>query len=401
LNGAGLSGGCLPFIQAKMEETKTNYTYEVAVVGGGLAGLALAIELRMAGKKVVLFEKEQYPFHRVCGEYISMESYGYLAHLGVPFAQWNLPHINQLRVSAPSGNILTHTLKQGGIGVSRYKLDHFLANRLITLGGVLFENTKVIDVKRLDDSWEIITDKGILNATQVVGSWGKRSNLDVKWNRNFVHPKQRTLNNFIGIKYHVKADLPKDVIELHNFKNGYCGISAIEDERYCMCYLTTSDNLKNSGGDIKKMESNILQRNPHLKKYFNQFESHYDKPIAISQISFESKTQQEQGICLIGDASGLITPLCGNGMSMAMHAAHILAKLIVNQTNESTVISEIYSREWKAHFDTRLKTGRFIQSLFGNEILTNITISVLGKFPKLVDWLISKTHGDPFYPSND
>ncbi|TAE50818.1 MAG: FAD-dependent oxidoreductase, partial [Cytophagales bacterium] len=45
--------------------------YEVAIIGGGLAGLTNAILLANAGKKVILFEKNQYPFHRVCGEYIS------------------------------------------------------------------------------------------------------------------------------------------------------------------------------------------------------------------------------------------------------------------------------------------------------------------------------------------
>src|SRR6476659_3978963 len=47
--------------------------YDVAIIGGGLAGLSSAIELRMAGYNVILFEQEKYPFHKVCGEYISHE----------------------------------------------------------------------------------------------------------------------------------------------------------------------------------------------------------------------------------------------------------------------------------------------------------------------------------------
>jgi len=49
-------------------------TYDAAIIGGGLAGLALSIQLSKKGYRVILFEKEQYPFHKVCGEYISMES---------------------------------------------------------------------------------------------------------------------------------------------------------------------------------------------------------------------------------------------------------------------------------------------------------------------------------------
>ena len=47
---------------------------DCGIVGGGLAGLTLAIQLADAGYAVVLFEKEKYPFHKVFGEYISMES---------------------------------------------------------------------------------------------------------------------------------------------------------------------------------------------------------------------------------------------------------------------------------------------------------------------------------------
>ncbi|HEX6170294.1 MAG TPA: FAD-binding protein, partial [Chitinophagaceae bacterium] len=61
-------------------------TYDLAIAGGGLAGLALSIQIAKAGYSVVLFEKEQYPFHRVCGEYISLESWNFLHHLGVDLA---------------------------------------------------------------------------------------------------------------------------------------------------------------------------------------------------------------------------------------------------------------------------------------------------------------------------
>ncbi|HZG25248.1 MAG TPA: FAD-dependent oxidoreductase, partial [Chitinophagaceae bacterium] len=47
-------------------------SYDVAIVGGGLAGLSLSIQMAKQGYSTILFEKEQYPFHRVCGEYISL-----------------------------------------------------------------------------------------------------------------------------------------------------------------------------------------------------------------------------------------------------------------------------------------------------------------------------------------
>ena len=60
-----------------------NEQFEIGIVGGGLAGLALSIQLASDGHAVILFEKEAYPFHRVCGEYISRESWEFLLGLGV------------------------------------------------------------------------------------------------------------------------------------------------------------------------------------------------------------------------------------------------------------------------------------------------------------------------------
>src|SRR5690242_12177234 len=98
--------------------------YDVAIIGGGLAGLAAAISIAMKDYKVILFEKELYPFHKVCGEYISLESLEYLSYLGVPVDEWNLPRMNTLMLSSPRGNMLQAKLPLGGFGVSRFYIDY-------------------------------------------------------------------------------------------------------------------------------------------------------------------------------------------------------------------------------------------------------------------------------------
>ena len=159
--------------------------YDVAIAGGGLAGLALAIQLARLNYAVILFEKEQYPFHKVCGEYISMESWPFLQSLGLNLQSMQLPVIKKLIVSTNQGKTLQHTLPLGGFGISRYLLDHELAKIARSAGVTIRESTKVNDVVFNQDIFNITTSFGNFNAKIVCGNFVNRSNLDIKWKRYF------------------------------------------------------------------------------------------------------------------------------------------------------------------------------------------------------------------------
>jgi len=374
-------------------------TYDLAIVGGGLAGLSLSIQMAKAGYRVILYEKEQYPFHRVCGEYISLESWDFLQSLGVDLRSLNVSQIKRLSVSAKNGNSFEQELPLGGFGISRYKLDHSLAQIAKKSGVVLLEQTRVNEINFFNDEFNIQSTKGNFKSKVVVGCFGKRSNLDVKWKRPFVLAKKNKLNNYIGVKYHIRHNFPDDLIALHNFKKGYCGISKIENEQYCFCYLTVADNLQNSNNDIKEMEQTILSANPHLKKIFDECEMLWKDPVVISQITFDKKNLIEDHVLMIGDAAGMITPLCGNGMSMALHASKIAAGQIhefLKGTISREIMEQNYSTKWNNLFSNRLRMGRMLQRLLNDPRLTNLVIGLSRYFPSLIRMLVKKTHGDPF-----
>ena len=134
--------------------------YDVAIIGGGLAGLSLSILLARKGYRICLFEKESYPFHKVCGEYISMESWDFLVGLGLPLAEWELPKIQQLIVTAPNGESITEVLPLGGFGISRFKLDAALAAIARKENVDLFENTKVNNIHFDNEHHQIETSTG-------------------------------------------------------------------------------------------------------------------------------------------------------------------------------------------------------------------------------------------------
>jgi flavin-dependent dehydrogenase len=376
-----------------------NRPYDVAIAGGGLGGLALSIQCAQAGYRTVLFEKEKYPFHKVCGEYVSFESWNFLEELGVPLSQMNLPIIRRLLVTAPNGNKLEQNLPLGGFGISRYKLDAILAEIAKQNGVELTEGTKVDDIRFENEMFSLQALTGNYKAKIAVGAYGKRTNLDVKWKRKFTLQKANKLNNYIGVKYHIKINLPEDLIALHNFENGYCGISQIEGNKYCLCYLTTAKNLERCGHSIPQMEKQILCRNHHLKEIFEDAEMISQSPVTISQISFEKKEQVYNHLLMTGDAAGMIAPLCGNGMSMALHGSKIAFEqinLFLQNKIPRWQMEHDYTHTWEKQFSRRLRTGRMVQRFFGSVFLSDLLISALKPFPSLIDKLISQTHGQPF-----
>jgi flavin-dependent dehydrogenase len=382
-----------------LTENSTYSNYDVAVIGGGLAGLSLSILLANAGNKIILFEKEKYPFHKVCGEYISMESWKFIESLGLPLSQFDLPVIKKLIVSSPCGNFLDAKLDLGGFGISRYFLDNELKQIAEKNGVIILEETKVNEVNFHDEIFTVKYNGGEITSSVVAGSFGKRSNLDVKWQRKFIKRKPGKLNNYIGVKYHVKSEFPPDTIALHNFKNGYCGISKVEKDQYCLCYLTTAQNLKDNHNSIKEMEKNILHQNPFLKKIFLESEFLFTEPVTISQISFDKKSQVTDHVLMLGDAAGMITPLCGNGMSMALHSAKIAFVNIDSFLQKNIKRAEMenqYVHQWQKQFEKRLRTGRALQKVFGKERLTNLFIRMVKHFPFVVRRLINATHGKEF-----
>src|SRR5688572_23149546 len=368
---------------------------EVIVVGGGLAGLVSAIDLAGKGVGVTLIEKKTYPFHRVCGEYISNEVLPYFQSLGINVQVLQPAQITHFQLSAPGGKMLQSPLDLGGFGISRYTLDHYLYQLALSRGVKFHLQTTVETVDFADDKFTVhLSDGSQLQSKIVIGAFGKRANLDRTLNRPFFKAR----SPYLAVKYHLKTNHPQDTIALHNFENGYAGISAIENGQYCFCYLTSRQNLKKSG-TVRKMEEKVLSQNPFLKRILTESEFLYPQPEVINEISFAPKTAVINHILCAGDAAGLITPLCGNGMAMAIRSAKLITEQVTayfNQHQNRTYLEQTYSRAWHQLFNTRLQTGRLVQHLFGHKLLSEVAVTALRPFPAALQFIMKQTHGEPF-----
>ncbi|QKG57030.1 NAD(P)/FAD-dependent oxidoreductase [Hymenobacter sp. BRD128] len=374
--------------------------YDCAIIGGGVAGLTLALQLAQAGRRVVLFEKETYPFHRVCGEYISMENYDFLCRIGVPLAEMDLPRMTRFTVSSPSGVALHHPLDIGGLGITRYVLDELLARLATRHGATVREGTRVTDVVFADDQFSLTTaDGGTCRARIACGAWGKHANLDSKLHRPFLEPS-RHARQFVAVKRHLEnVDFPEAMVEMHNFRDGYCGLSPVAGGLTNCSYISDVRNLRAHGNSIAEMERRVLMQNPLLRPYLEAAHRQPTPPIVISQITFRERSTVDAHVLMLGDAAGTIAPLAGNGMSMGMNASYLLYGLLEEffaGRLSRAGLEQRYTRAWRRLLSLRITAGRLLHQVFGQPQLTTAGIQVLKRLPFMTDVILRLTHGRPY-----
>lgn len=361
---------------------------DIIIVGGGLAGLALSILCAQDGRKTTVIEKQNYPKHKVCGEYLSNESVPFLERLGLNLDLLGCPQIQNFILTTEKTKAQC-VLKPGGIGISRYTLDSLLYKTALDNGVEFILDTRVVSIENKDKSYIVkTTHQDNYSCNLAIGAFGRTSGLDQKLSHKTAQ--------FLGIKYHVEQGPPTDTIEIHHFKGGYCGISAIENNQYCMCYLIKADLLKEFKSDIQAMENSILSQNPYLKERMNT--AKLMGPITTSQFNFGTSKPMYQSYPLLGDAAGFIPPITGNGMSLALRSAQYIYQNTSSIGQGSQQWHQSYDKYTNNYLKFRINKGILLQNilLMHNESLMDGIMWSLKNIPGAMPFMVKQAVGKPF-----
>ncbi len=372
----------------------TSQQFDVIIIGGGLAGLTSAIDLAQNHFCVLLIEKNSFPKHKVCGEYVSNEVLPYLNYLGFDPFEFGAKRISNFELTTHNNKTIKAKLPLGGFGISRYEMD-FQLYKLALSNGVSIIKDTVVDVSFKQDVFHVQTKSGQSFTSKItMGAFGKRSNLDTTLQRSFITKK----SPYLGVKVHMSGDFPQNKVALHNFKGGYCGASKVENNHINLCYITNYNAFKRYK-DIDAFQNEVLFKNSALRELFKKSNAEFDKPLTISQISFATKNPVENHMIMSGDSAGMIHPLCGNGMAMAIRSAQLASGLIIdylqNKIHTRAELERKYAKAWNKTFSLRLKVGHGIAYLFRQDWLAPKLLVVLRKIPFLIPLIIRMTHGKP------
>ena len=369
-------------------------SFDVVIVGGGLAGLTASTYLSQKGLSVLVIEKNKYPHHKVCGEYVSNEVRPFLDHLGLDLEGLGAVQIDKFSISNQKGKILSTKLPLGGFGISRFALDNALYQLALANGvQVVFESVESMSFD--NHEFKVHTKENAYRGTIALGAYGKRSPLDKKLDRSFIKGK----SPWLGVKAHYRIpDFPVDEVQLHCFEGGYGGLSVTENGTVNFCYLTNYKSFQKEK-NIDAFNTNIVAGNPHLKSFLHNSEPIFEAPLSIAQISFAKKELVHHHVLMCGDSAGLIHPLCGNGMAMAIHTAKIVSDCILSFLHDKEYTRQQmeadYIGQWKSNFGSRLFVGRKIQNLITNPSVMNRAFSIIPNSELFLSAIIKQTHGKP------
>jgi menaquinone-9 beta-reductase len=373
--------------------------YDAIIIGAGLAGCSTAIQLAQQGHRVLLLEQQQYPTHKLCGEFLSVEVISIFERLGILDAvrSAGAVPIRHASVSTCTGQSFRSDLPGTALGLSRYRLDSILMQQAEAVGATCKDGTAVTAISgNLQQGFTVATRQDTFAARMVIGAYGKRSGLD----RSLTRPFVQRASPFVAFKAHYTGlELPS-VVELHAFPGGYCGLSQIEAGRVNVCWIGHDQRMQAAAGTGER--NSVLLQNPILAKRLEAMECISSASQALSQITFELKGKFDQDVWMIGDTAGMIAPLCGDGMAMALRSAELavpMASAFLQGTLEIEMLKRRYTSAWNNEFRTRLQLGRLMHYGFIYPAVARVGVQLCHQIPALGNALIRATRGASYEPA--
>lgn len=368
--------------------------YHVVIVGAGPAGSAAAIQLVGRGYRVLLLEKSVFPREKLCGEFLSTEVAAICRRLRVLEAmkRAGARPVRFLELTDDSGGAFRDELPGTALSMSRMVFDHLLFQRAAEAGADAADGEEVRSIDgTLGGGFTVQTERRTITAGVAVGAYGRRTLLDRRLGRRFLQDRSA----FIGFKARFEGRPREATIELHAFPGGYCGLLQDEDAATNVCWMARADRLREAGGSAEEMIEYQLCGNPRLRRRFEELSRTGDF-LAVGQLSFRAKGLFAGDVCMIGDAAGMIAPLCGDGMGMALRTSELAAPLIgcyLEGDLSAAAFRARYSAAWRREFATRMRLGRWLNAVLTRPVAGRLAVRAARVAPAAARAAIAATRG--------
>lgn len=369
---------------------------DTVVVGAGPAGSAAAIILARAGRRVLLLEKDTFPRHKVCGEFLSSDALPLLERLGARRAveEQEPERIERGSFHPPRGPAVAFRLPAPALGISRFLFDDLLARAAREAGADVRFGARVLSVEREPKGgFQVRFTQDQLEeeivARTAVGAWGRWDSLDRTLDRGFLRGPRR----YFGWSrdYRAETSTLGGEVRLYVFAGGYCGLSRVEGGGVNLAgVISESRHRRLPAGWAAVCEH--ARNNPSLDEHLASLVPGPTGFLGTGPVFFTAKPPVENGILMAGDAAGVLDPFSGEGQSAALASGILAGDTIASGLSDGLTTDEIagaYARAWKHSFQRRFQWSRLLRLLMLNPVLGSLAARLAGE--RLIQFGIAAT----------
>ncbi len=368
----------IPF-QMDHHNQALNGIIDFLIIGGGIAALSVANRLVDLNETPLLIESMSYPMHKVCGEFISPEALPYLA-------DWDIvPEclVKKAKFYAGSSE-LEFDFPDHAASMSRYKLDALLAKRASAHGAHILENTRVIELKAIENEQETLYSAKLSDGTEIISR-----NVFIGGGRFFTNDSSQNKPKmpYFGFKAHFSGLDLNETLEMHMLPKAYLGISSVDKNVANVACLI---KIEKPVTDFKSTIQNFfeLPECKQIKERLSKGNRLFDWLYTHAPELKAKSNPYLKNVYFIGDAAGSIAPATGNGLGMAITSGYMAADYAICQDDKG------FYKAWKKRYASRIKKGHLLHQIMMRPQMAKASFFICQKIPFIPKMIFSATRED-------
>lgn len=292
------------------------YDMDVFIVGGGPAGLAAAIAASARGFRVTVADGNTPPITKACGEGLLPDAMKALAELGVSLRKSDGFTLRGIRFEDNTASVRADFPVGYGKGLRREILHARLLKQAADHGVNFLWNAPITGL----DSEGVTVGRNKLRAKWVIGADGSRSRV-----RHWAGLESR--GRGVGrsaFRQHFRAKPWSDLAEIHWVDRAQAYVTPVANDEICVAIISNRPELR-----VRE----AFQVFPRLAGRLK------DSPVASRERGaltgmFELPRVYRGNVALVGDASGGVDAVTGEGLCLSFRQAMALANAMVAGTLE-------------------------------------------------------------------
>ncbi len=373
---------------------------DAAIVGAGPAGAATAVRLRALGLKVALLDREQFPRHKICGDFLPPGAVQNVQSLCGVIEGAAPARLEGLRITWRGRSILADfPPAAAGWGLSRLHLDAMLVKRAVASGADLVERFRVERTVRRGDGRHRVEGshpdgtRGAFIAALVVEAGGRfgRIGRDLGWRHDDARLRRWALwSPLAGVEGLGTR------CEMHVIEGGYVGIAPLAEEKTANVTMVLSpERMAAARSDARGYYRHVLREHPELGARLDAARSL--APVrGLGPLACRARRFSAEGIALGGDACGFVDPFTAEGVSRALESARMLGDAVAahaapGRPLPASLTLPSYESAWRERFGPKLALCRMLQIVIARPWLAGLMARGLAARKELADRMIAAT----------